>query len=83
MYRLIPILHELHIYVTHGLVTDAVVLTQRRSSTIHLHGRIMWISRMEGETAVGKLKGEAGRRAHPRTEFTNRTEITETKVTVK
>jgi hypothetical protein len=38
---------------------------------------------MEGETGVGKLKGEAGRRAHPMTEFTNRTEVTVTKITVK
>lgn len=38
---------------------------------------------MESETAVGKLNGEADRRAQPRTEFTNRTEITEIKITVK
>jgi len=43
----------------------------------------MWISRLEGETAVVKLNGEADRRAHTRIEFTNKTEITETKITVK
>jgi hypothetical protein len=37
---------------------------------------------MEGETAVGKLNGKAGRRAHPRTEFTNKTEITDIEITV-
>jgi hypothetical protein len=38
---------------------------------------------MEGETTVGKLNGETGRRAQGKTEFTIRTEITETKITVK
>ena len=84
MYRLVSILHELYmICITHGLVTDVVVLTQRRSNIIHVHGRSMWVRRMEGGTGMEKLKVEAGRRAHPRTEFTNRTEITEKKITVK
>jgi hypothetical protein len=48
-----------------------------------VHGRSRWISRLEGETAVAKLKGETDRRAYPRTEFMNRTEITDTKITVK
>jgi len=82
MYSLLSVLHELRtIYIAHGLVTDVVVLTQRRSSV--MRGRTMWISRLEGETAVVKLNGEADRRAHTRIEFTNKTEITETKITVK
>ena len=48
-----------------------------------MRGRNMWISRQEGETAVVKMNGEAGRRAQTRIEITNKTEITETKITVK
>ena len=84
MCSLLSILHEFHkICITYGLVSDFVLLTQRRSSIIHVRGRSMWISRLGGETALGKQNGEAGRRAHTRIEFTNKTEITKTKITVK
>jgi hypothetical protein len=43
----------------------------------------VWVRRTEGETAVGKLNGETGRRAHPRTEFTNKNLIIDIKITVK
>jgi hypothetical protein len=49
----------------------------------HVRGRDMWICEMESETAVGKLNGKAvRRRAQTRIEFTNKIEITETKITV-
>ena len=86
MYSHVSTLHELHVmchtwscHRRHSTWYDTK--TQQRNT--HVRGRSMWISRLESETTVGRLNGEAVRRAHTRIEFTNRTEITETKITVK
>jgi len=72
MCSLLSVLYELHtICIALGLVTNVLVLTQRRSSI--MRGGSMWVNRVEDETVVVKLNGEADRRVHMKIEFTNKT----------